>query len=93
MSAQQTFPKFNKETCKNLSVHTTDSSFESGDSAEKYPTETSRQGDVMRPKEKYFSRYETVLQLSFCCPCRYIKRVYLHLRLVSTQQTDMQCLS
>lgn len=93
MSAQKTFPNFNVETCKNLSMHTIDSSFEFGNSAEKYPTETSRQGDVMRPKEITFLKVRDSVTVVFVCsPCRCIKRVYPHLRLVSTQQTCNVCL-
>lgn len=55
MSARQTFPNFRVEACKNfVNANTLTAHFEFGNSAEKHQIKTSRQCEVMRPKEKTF---------------------------------------
>lgn len=96
MSARKTFPNFRVQTCKNLSMQNIDSLFEFGNSAEKKEKkiETSRQGDVMRPKEKTFLKVrDSVLQLSVFTPHADIYRENLSTFEISVHSTDRHAMS
>lgn len=93
MSARKTFPNFRVQTCKNLSMQNIDSSFEFGNSAEK-KIETSRQGDVMRPKEKTLLKVrDSGLQLSLFTPHADIYRENLSTFEISVHSTDRHAMS
>lgn len=81
MSARETSPNFRVETCKNLSmqkiltVH-----LNLGIVQKKNNTETSRQGDVMRPKERtQLEVRDSVLQSSLFTPHADIQRESIHI--------------